>query len=150
MEPPTSDTLASKLDRLFAAGRSARGGQYTYREVAEGIGRSGAPISGTYIWQLRTGQRQNPSRKHIESLAAFFGVPVNYFFNDATGAEVQAELDLVIALRSEAVKRIAVRAAALSPDSLHVLATMVEHVRRLEGIPEQAAPDHDDSRPVAE
>jgi transcriptional regulator with XRE-family HTH domain len=147
MAAQTSDTLASKLDRLFAVGRSARGSEYSYREVAAGIGRvGGAPISGTYIWQLRTGQRQNPSRKHIEGLAAFFGVPVNYFFNDVTTADVQSELELLVALRSSTVRRIAVRAAALSQQSLDVLATMVEYVRRLEGLPDQAASDHEERR----
>ncbi len=129
-------TLASKLDRLFEVARSSGGGEYTYREVAEGITRcGGAKISATYVWQLRTGLRTNPSRKHIEGLAAFFGVPVNYFFDDDRAAEVETELELVAALRKTPVRQIAVRAADLSADSLQALAGMVEHVRRLEGLP---------------
>jgi hypothetical protein len=82
-----------KLDRLFRLGDSEGGGQDTCREVADGIAASGhAPIWATYIWQLRTGRRANPSRKHIEGLAAFFGVPVNHFFDDQIAANVDAEL----------------------------------------------------------
>jgi hypothetical protein len=72
-----STTLASELDRLFEAVRSPQGRHYSYREVAEDItSRGGARVSATYIWQLRTGPRANPNRKHIKALA------VNYFFDD--------------------------------------------------------------------
>jgi hypothetical protein len=64
----------------------------------------------------------------------------NYFFDDATAAEVEAELELVVALRRTPVRRIAVRAADLSAESLAAIAGMIEHVRRLEGLPHEAAP----------
>ena len=31
-------------------------------------------ISSTYVWQLRTGRRDNPTQKHLSALGAFFGV----------------------------------------------------------------------------
>lgn len=134
--PETSPAqLAAKLDRLFHAVHPRGRGEYTYREVAEGVRARGfAAISATYIWQLRTGQRSNPTMKHVEGLAAFFGVPVNYFFNDDIAARVDAELDLVVALREGPIRQIALRAAGLSTDSLRAIAEMVEHVRRLEGL----------------
>ena len=39
-------------------------------------------MSGTYLWLLRTGVRNNPSRRMLEAIAVFFGVPVAYFFDD--------------------------------------------------------------------
>jgi hypothetical protein len=74
--------------------------------------------------------------KHVEGLAAFFGVPVNYFFNDDVAARVDAELDLLVALREGPIRQIALRAAGLSTESLQAIAEMIEHVRRLEGLPE--------------
>jgi transcriptional regulator with XRE-family HTH domain len=133
---PQAD-LAAKLDRLFAAVHPRGTGEYTYREVADGVRARGfAPISATYIWQLRTGQRSNPTMKHVEGLAAFFGVPVNYFFNDDVAARVDAELDVLVALREGPIRQIALRAAGLSPESQQAIAEMVEHVRRLEGLPD--------------
>ncbi|MDQ6673025.1 MAG: XRE family transcriptional regulator, partial [Chloroflexota bacterium] len=83
---------------------SHRKGEYTYREVAEGIrGLGFAPISATYVWQLRTGHRSNPTMKHVEGLAAFFDVPVNYFFNDDVATRVHAELKALVALRQPAI-----------------------------------------------
>src|SRR5947209_2405406 len=120
--------LAAKLDRLFGAVHPRGGGEYTYREVAEGIRARGfAPISATYIWQLRTGQRSNPTMKHVEGLAAFFGVPVNYFFNDEVATRIDAELDLLVALRDGHIRQIALRAVGLSAESLQAIAEMIEH-----------------------
>ncbi|WP_199791151.1 MULTISPECIES: hypothetical protein [unclassified Streptomyces] len=44
-------------------------------------------FSTTYMWQLRTGRADNPTKKHMDGLAAFFGVPEDYWANRAT-AEV--------------------------------------------------------------
>ncbi len=43
----------------------------------------GRGISSTYVWQLRTGRRDNPTQKHLSALAAFFGVSPMYFFQQA-------------------------------------------------------------------
>jgi transcriptional regulator with XRE-family HTH domain len=135
---PQPTHLAEKLDRLFKAVHPRGRGEFTYREVAVGIHERGfASISPTYVWQLRTGQRSNPTMKHIEGLAAFFGVPVNYFFHDEVAASFDTELDLVVALRDSAIRRIALRSAGLSPESLAAIAEMIEHVRRLEGLTDQ-------------
>ena len=65
-------------------------------------------------------------------------MPVNYFFNDEVTTRVDAELDLLVALRDGHIRQIAVRAAGLSTESLQAIAEMVEHVRRLEGLPDSS------------
>jgi transcriptional regulator with XRE-family HTH domain len=137
-QTPSSRTLAEKLDRLFRTVRSRGASEYTYREVAEGIRAQGGPkkMSATYLWLLRTGVRDNPSRKHLEAIAVFFGVPVSCLFDEAVTAQIDAELQLVRALRDAPVRHIAVRAADLSSQGLSAIADMVEHVRRIEGIPD--------------
>jgi transcriptional regulator with XRE-family HTH domain len=132
--PPAQ--VAARLDHLFRTVHSHGKVEYTYREVAEGIRERGfAPISATYVWQLRTGQRSNPTMKHVEGLAAFFEVPVNYFFNDDVAGRVHAELEALVALRQPAIRQIALRAAGLSAESLRAIVAMIEHVRRLEELP---------------
>jgi transcriptional regulator with XRE-family HTH domain len=85
---------------------------------------------------LRKGQRDNPTKKHLEALADFFGVPPAYFFDDDAAARISAELDLLIALRDIEVRQIALRATGLSAQSLATVREVVERVRQLEGLAE--------------
>lgn len=140
-------TLAEKLDHLFRTIRPRDGDEYTYEEVARALREQGGPtISATYVWQLRKGLRDNPTMRHLEALAAFFGVPEAYFIDDAVAGRVDAELELLVALRDAGVRALALRAFGLSPETLASLTQMVERVRKLEGLvdqqgaPEQPAP----------
>jgi transcriptional regulator with XRE-family HTH domain len=144
---PASDgvapmTLADKLDRLFKTVRPRDGGEFTFEEVAEGIRRRGGPtVSATYVWQLRKGLRDNPTKKHLEALADFFGVAPSYFFDDGAADRIDRELQLLAALRDAGVRRLALRARGLSPESLTTIAGMIERVRQLEGVPEALVDD---------
>jgi transcriptional regulator with XRE-family HTH domain len=132
----SAPTLADKLSHLFETVHGADRGPYSNEEVAARIREQGGPtISATYIWLLRKGQRDNPTLKHLEALAGFFGVPPAYFFDDETTATVNAELGLLHALKDLGVQRLALRAAGLSPRSLESIAEMIERVRELEGLP---------------
>src|SRR3712207_3697964 len=136
-EIPPNRTLAEKLDHLFRAIHPRGRGEYSYQEVADGIrAQDGPTISATYVWQLRKGLRDNPTKKHLEALAEFFGVSPAYFFDDASAARIDAQLDLLAALRDRTVRQIALRALGLSPDSLSLLTEVIERVRALEGLPE--------------
>ena len=128
-------TLAQKIDRLFRTVHPRDRGEYSFEEVAEAIRARGGPtISATYLWQLRKGLRDNPTKKHVEALAEFFGVSPAYFFDDQAAARIDAELELLTALRDTTVRQLAVRASGLSPESLATIAEMIERVRQLEGL----------------
>lgn len=130
--------LAARVDHLFRTVRADDGGEYTFEEVAEAIRAKGGPtISATYLWQLRKGVRDNPTKRHVEALASFFGVPPAYFFDDAEAARIDAELALLNALRDAPVRQLALRARGLSDKSLATIADMVERVRELEGLPQE-------------
>jgi ESX-1-secreted protein regulator len=132
--------LAERVDHLFRTVRASDGGEYTFEEVAEAIKARGGPtISASYVWQLRKGQRDNPTKRHLEALAEFFGVPPAYFFDDAEAARIDAELALLTSLRHTSVRQIALRATGLSEKSLATISDMVERVRELEGLPEPDA-----------
>jgi transcriptional regulator with XRE-family HTH domain len=131
----TAPTFAKKLDRLFRTVRPKGRDEFTPDEVSSAIARRGGPtISSTYIYMLRRGQRDNPTKKHLEALADFFGVPPAYFFDDEMAARVNAELDLLVALRDASVREIALRATGLSSRSLETIREVVERVRQLEGL----------------
>ncbi|NRN67969.1 Nucleoid-associated protein EspR [Kibdelosporangium sp. 4NS15] len=130
-------TLAAKVDHLFRTVRPSSGKEYSFEEVAETIRSGGGPtISATYLWQLRKGLRDNPTRRHLEALAGFFGVPPAYFFDATTTSQVDAELALLAALRDASVRQIALRASGLSARSLGAITEMVERAREIEGLPD--------------
>ncbi|EOD70028.1 helix-turn-helix domain-containing protein [Amycolatopsis vancoresmycina] len=131
-DPPAS--LAARLDRLFQVVRPAGRGEYSYEEVASAIRAQGVSISHTYIWQLRKGLRDNPTIKHLEGLAKFFGVRPSYFLDEDT-AEIDAQLELLATLRDRSVRALALRANGLSAAGLQAVAGMIEHARTVEGLP---------------
>ncbi len=134
-------SLASKLDRLFAAVRPGGRGEYSYQEVADSIRSEGGPtISATYLWQLRKGLRDNPTRNHLAALAKFFGVSPAYFFDEDTAEVVDAQLSLLAAMRDNSVRTVALRAQGLSVESLAAVQVVIDHARRLEGLEPEAEP----------
>jgi transcriptional regulator with XRE-family HTH domain len=128
------DTIAGRLDRLFHTVRNADGKPYSYREVAEAITATGEPISHSYIRNLRTDPRANPTVQHLRALARFFGVPVEYFTSEQLAVEVDRELDLAAALREMRVQTVALRESVLpeAEASLAALAKIVDVIRGLE------------------
>jgi len=132
-------SLASKLDRLFAAVRPGGRGEYSYQEVADSIRSEGGPtISATYLWQLRKGLRDNPTRNHLAALAKFFGVSPAYFFDEDAAEVVDAQLSLLAAMRDNSVRTVALRARGLSVESLAAVQVVIDHARRLEGLEPEA------------
>ncbi|MFI9076360.1 helix-turn-helix domain-containing protein [Streptomyces sioyaensis] len=126
-------SIASRLDHLFRCVCPTGQGEYSYSAVAEAIRtEQDVSISHTYIWQLRTGRRDNPTIQHLTALAKFFGVPVSYFLDDEEAKKITTELELLAALRQANVTEIALRAADLSPDSRESMASMVRKIWELE------------------
>ena len=137
---PRPGSLAAKIDHLFRTVRP-RDREFSYEEVATAVREAGGPtISGTYIAMLRKGVRDNPTLRHLEALARFFGVPAAYFHDDEVTRRIDSELELLAALRDAGVKSIALRAAGLSPEGLAAIRGMVDHVRRVEGLPDDSEP----------
>jgi transcriptional regulator with XRE-family HTH domain len=135
---PSGTLLADRLDHLFRTVHPKDRGPYTHAEVAEAINKVAGDnvISATYIWQLRTGRRDNPTRRHLSALAAFFGVSPMYFFDDAEAGRDTGQAELITALKDDAVREMALRAAGLSDRSLQAIRDMIESARAVEGMPD--------------
>ena len=130
---PREFSIAGKLDRLFQQVRPRGQGEYSYMAVAEAIrADQGIQISHTYIWQLRTGRRDNPTVQHLRGLATFFGVPVAYFLDDDEARKIDGQLALLSTLRDAQVTEIALRAADVSPSSRDTIRELVQKVWELE------------------
>lgn len=140
---PAGRSLAERLEYLFRTVRERDRRAYSNEEVAAAILRDqGVKISASYLWYLRTGQRDNPTMKHLQALATFFGVPAAYFVDADTAAQVQAELGALRAMRDARVRDLALRADGLSDRSLQTIMDMISRVRQLEGL----SPATEDSR----
>jgi transcriptional regulator with XRE-family HTH domain len=139
-------TLAEKLDRLFATKHPADRGPFTLREVAEMVTQQelrkqepGSPppvkISFSYLSQLRTGTKDNPSFKQLAALAEFFGVSVTYFTGSAPEVDrIDAELALTAAMRDAGVRDLALRASNLTPAGLRALAGVLQGLEDVPGM----------------
>jgi len=133
--PKPKRAIADKLESLFRTVHPAGGSEYSLEDVASAIRDAGGPtISASYIWQLRKGVKDNPTKKHIEALAEFFGVSPAYFFDDEAAERIEAELAMLAAMRDAGVRRVALRTAGLSPRSLAAIETIIESIREIEGL----------------
>jgi transcriptional regulator with XRE-family HTH domain len=101
---------------------------------------TGGAISATYLWELATGKKRNVTLEQLDVLAEFFGVPPEYFFDDAAAERITSELRLATALRDAQVRNLALRADGLSPEVLNALLTMVNEARRIQHLPDIDAP----------
>ncbi|GAA1026190.1 MULTISPECIES: XRE family transcriptional regulator [Amycolatopsis] len=126
-------SLAEKIEKLFDVVRKPGRDQYSSEEVASACREAtGETFSATYLWQLRTGRRDNPTKRHLEALAGFFQVPPAYFFDDEQSARIAEELELLGALRDAGVRDVALRAVTLSRAGLGTISDMIDAIARRE------------------
>ncbi|MEV6803416.1 helix-turn-helix domain-containing protein [Streptomyces sp. NPDC017248] len=137
-------TLAQKIDRLFTTA-FANGRKPSHEEVATAINIAAGEktISGTYVWQLHTGKKANPTKRHLEALARYFGVSAAYFFDEVEAARIDEQLDLLMALRKAGITDLALRASALSEAGRRSVAALVSELRELEGLDPSNVPPAD-------
>ncbi|MFR9798244.1 XRE family transcriptional regulator [Streptomyces sp. MS06] len=125
--------LAEKIETLFRVVRRPDRTPYSNEEVARACREAtGESFSATYLWQLRTGRRDNPTKRHLEALAGFFQVPPAYFFDGEEAAAVGRELEVLGALRDAGVQRVALRAVGLSPEGLDTVSELIDVIARRE------------------
>lgn len=124
-------TLAEQLDTLFKTVQPLQR-EFTYEEVARGCTDAGqGTFSKTYVWQLRTGQRENPTKRHLEALATFFGVPPAYFFDEGVATRVDSQLALATALRDAGVRDVALRMMRMDNTSRQSIVRIVQEVMQV-------------------
>ncbi len=132
-EPALHRTLADKLNHLFKTVHPRNRGEYSLQEVCDGIRELGGPrMTSNYLWQLRNGQRDNPSKAHLEALGRFFGIDPKYFLDSGTADQIDKELELIVARRDAGIRNLALRASQLTPAALQVALNIIEQVGQLE------------------
>jgi transcriptional regulator with XRE-family HTH domain len=128
-------SLAQRLDHLFDTVRRPDGQEYTNEHVANAVSATGVTISQSYIWQLRKQKKDNPTLKHLQALADFFGVPPAYFFDDAIAGQIDDRIEALRAERERGgpeARLMAMRAGELSPDRRRQVMELLDVVYKLE------------------
>jgi transcriptional regulator with XRE-family HTH domain len=133
---PDGSGLATRLNKLFELMRKAGTPPLSNAAAAAAItDKTGVPISPAYLWQLRSGLKTNPTVAHLRAIADYFGVPPSYLIDRGTDPAIDAQLNLLQALRDNGVRDLAARASGLTPQALNSLAAIVDHLRELERLP---------------
>ncbi|GHJ35430.1 hypothetical protein [Streptomyces sp. TS71-3] len=97
-----------------------------YKEIAKAIEqKTGRPFSGTYLWELATGRKQNVTPDHLHMLAEFFGVTRDYFTDPEVSERVRRQMEFAVALGNGKVRALAARADGLSDSHLDAILAVV-------------------------
>lgn len=130
-------SIAAKLSRLFDEHRKADGRPFTNTDVVRAIRRAGhAQISPSYLSELRTGKKSNPSIWTVKALADFFGEPLDYFVQDGPEPAEPPETlraattlsERIDPLHDESARHIVVRAQALSATDLAMVSGLLDRL----------------------
>lgn len=129
--------LAQRLDHLFRMHQSAGQKKLTNNEVAEQVRQRhpGLRVSGAYLSALRAGKRVNPSPELLVALAEHFGVAPGYFLDPDQSDRITAQLEMLEEMRNAGIRGIAMRAVGLSSENLQAVTSVLDQVRKLQGLP---------------
>ena len=132
------NVLADRLERLFETVHPADRGPYSLREAAAAINDTAGEtiISATYLSQLRSGQRTEPSHSRLVAIARFFGVGVDYFSDAIPAEDASRQAEVAAAMRNAGIRQLALRAHGLSDSSLAAVLAVIDNARRLEKLPD--------------
>lgn len=136
--PDHLPNLAERLDTLFRT--VPRGDDpsklHTSASVARTMQQQGISVTPNHIRALRTGRRSNPSFRLLAGLADLFHVPLDYFTDDSVASEIQESLGALTAMRDAGVEQVMLRAHGVSSESLSSVLTLLDQIRRIEGLDE--------------
>jgi len=90
--------------------------------------------SGHFLRQLRTGAKDNPTMRHLEALARFFGVSPAYFFDDHLTELPGVEDRPFVASSRHTLREVAMNLIGLSEGSLNAVLQLSCRLREIEGL----------------
>jgi transcriptional regulator with XRE-family HTH domain len=128
--------LSRRIDQLFRTSRP-EGRRWTNDEAAAQLKQRHPDlrVSGAYLSALRTGKRVRPSHEILSALAEFFGVSVAYFHDPDYADRAETQLAMLAEMNESGVRAIALRAVGLPAESVEVVTTILDQIRRQQGLP---------------
>ncbi|MFW0789808.1 XRE family transcriptional regulator [Gordonia sp. CPCC 205333] len=130
--PRATQIFADRLNSLIRM-KAINGGGVTNEQIATELKADNPQlkVSGAYLSALRTGKRSRPSTELQIALARYFNVSITELMDIDGPPALDADQ-----LNELGVRSIAMRAVGLDSDSLSTVAAVLDHVRRLQGLPE--------------
>lgn len=122
-------SFGEKLAHLIETVHPPDRGPYSYREIEAGLAQQPGAMTAAYVNQLVKGKQPNPRIHYVEALAAFFGVPASYFFDEDTAARVDEQLANIRVWRDEQALSIAERVVELTPRDRHTVNSLIDNLR---------------------
>lgn len=107
-------TFADKLTRLFNVLHPVGERPISTRKFAKRVKEHGVSISPTYISDLKTGKRTNPTIEVVVAIAAAFGIKVGYFTDPEVAELVDQELDRLEQYQQNALAVLAEQTVAVN------------------------------------
>ncbi len=127
-----NDSFAEKLNTLFETKTKPDGARYTQEEL---IRASGGALTRVYLWKLRTGRATNPGLSVVKAIADFFGVGVDYFFEESP-RKTTPPTDLVEQVSKNGLAtQIAMRSTKLDEEGKKKVLEMIDYILSLSGKP---------------
>ncbi|WP_131823665.1 XRE family transcriptional regulator [Mycobacterium talmoniae] len=88
---------------------------------------SGVPLSAATLTALRAGDKTDSTNAKLGAIAKFFGVPEDYLLTPGTNPDIDAQLNLLQAIRDAGIQNIHTCGGATpaGPEALNELATLI-------------------------
>lgn len=102
---------------------------WTNETIAQAVRDLGVDVTGNHIAHLRSGRRDNPSARLVGALATVFGVPVDFFFDQARAEAITEQLAALAELRGAQVMGVAGR----GPVDVTLVAEVVRALQVIRG-----------------
>ncbi|WP_227982110.1 hypothetical protein [Nocardia spumae] len=126
--------FADRFNEVVSQWEQVNGARMSNRALAFRVTQSGHPVSATYLSQLRSGNRDNPSPALVEAVARALAVELTQFNDRGQRDPVPGDETLSAAVADPALRRLLTAAAGLSWASVELLSDMARKLRLAEGL----------------
>ncbi|OXR45967.1 Nucleoid-associated protein EspR [Nocardia cerradoensis] len=126
--------FADRFNDVISQWEQVHGTRMTNRALAFRVTQAGHPVSATYLSQLRSGNRDNPSQALVETVARVLAVESTRFNDGGPGDPAPGDDLVSSALDDPALRRLLTTAAGLSASSIELLSDVAAKLRLAEGL----------------
>ncbi|MFI9503720.1 transcriptional regulator [Nocardia sp. NPDC052566] len=144
MTRSSAELFADKLNLLLDRSAARSGVAMSLSQFVTDLeNKTGVTISKAYLAALRKGQAPEPRLDVVRGLAEYFNVGPSFFFDQEPADADSVSDEMMHAMKRAGVRRIGLRAADLSDQSLSHIISIIDNIRALEGLTPVGDEDED-------